>query len=171
MNYIENNLLSNEKIVYFTRMHWITFATPMILWVLTFAFFKYGPQLLPISIPISPLPIYQIGALICLVIAIFSSLGALIRYYTSEYGVTNKRVLIKVGWIRRSSLELFLDKVEAIYVDQSIPGRILGYGTLRIVGTGGTQDPFFYVPNPLKFRKIAQQQVDRGNRPPPPPPK
>lgn len=160
MSYIQRNLLNNEKIIYFTHMHWIVFFMPAFLMFLAFLMSIFGSSLFRISVPFFNFSISQMMTFFLLMIALITFLDALIRYLTSEYGITNKRVLIKTGWIRRSSLELFIDKVEAIYVDQSIMGRILNYGTLRIVGTGGTQDPFFYIPDPLMFRKVAQQQVD-----------
>jgi len=160
MSYISNNLLKNEKIIYSTRMHWIVFILPAILLAATFVFSVFAPLLFPGYIPFLNIRLASLVILICFLAAIFSGVSAFIRYVTSEYGITNKRILIKTGWIRRASLELFIDKVEAIYVDQSIPGRMLDYGSLRVVGTGGTQDPFFYVPRPLLFRRIAQEQID-----------
>lgn len=53
----------------------------------------------------------------------------LITYLTSEFGITNKRVLIKHGFIKRISLETLLNKIEGITVQQGILGRILNYGT------------------------------------------
>jgi uncharacterized membrane protein YdbT with pleckstrin-like domain len=73
--------------------------------------------------------------------------------------VTNRRVLIKVGFIRRHSLELLLPKVEGIAVDQGILGRILGYGTIIVTGTGGTKEPFRNIIAPMEFRKMVQQQT------------
>ena len=165
MSYIQNNLLKNEKIIYFTRIHWIIFGFPVFLLVLTFILSVYSQRLFPGYLPLSNVRLAAVVILILLLAAIFSGISAFIRYATSEYGITTKRVLIKTGWISRDSLELFLDKVEAIYVDQSILGRILDYGTLRVVGTGGTQDPFFYIPRPLEFRKIAQEQIDIEEHP------
>jgi uncharacterized membrane protein YdbT with pleckstrin-like domain len=43
--------------------------------------------------------------------------------------------------------------VETVNVDQSILGRILGYGTIRIVGTGGTNEVFENISHPIEFRK------------------
>jgi uncharacterized membrane protein YdbT with pleckstrin-like domain len=82
-----------------------------------------------------------------------------IAYKSSEFAVTNKRVLIKVGFIRRHSLELLLQKVEGIGVDQGIVGRIFGYGTIIVTGTGGTKEPFKNIENPLEFRKQVQQSI------------
>lgn len=81
----------------------------------------------------------------------------LIDYLTSEFAITNKRIIIKVGFISRRTLELNLAKVESVNVDQSILGRILGYGTIIVVGTGGTKEPFSDICTPLEFRKQFQQ--------------
>lgn len=160
MSYIQQNLLKNEKIIYFTPLHWIIFALPTALFAATILLSAFSPLLFPGYFPFLKIRMATLVIFVCLGSAIISGMGAFIRYTTSEYGITTKRVMIKTGWISRISLELFLNRVEAIYVDQSILGRILNYGSLRIVGTGGTQDPFFYVPNPLKFRKVAQEQVE-----------
>ena len=84
-----------------------------------------------------------------------------IRYKTSEFAVTNKRVLIKVGFIKRHSLELLLQKVEGIGVDQDFFGRIFGYGTIMVTGTGGTKEHFKKIENPLEFRKQVQQSISQ----------
>jgi len=82
-----------------------------------------------------------------------------IRSISSEFAVTNKRVLVKVGLIRRHSLELLLQKVEGIGVDQGILGRILGYGTITVSGTGGTREAFRMIADPLEFRRQVQASL------------
>jgi uncharacterized membrane protein YdbT with pleckstrin-like domain len=83
----------------------------------------------------------------------------LIDYWTSEFAITNKRVIVKVGLISRQTLELNLQRVESVSVDQSILGRLLGYGTITIIGTGGTREPFHRIANPLEFRKAVEEQL------------
>lgn len=61
-------------------------------------------------------------------------------------------VIIKVGWIRRNTLEVLLKKVEGISVDQGILGRILGYGNITVSGTGGAKRRFRFIKDPLMFR-------------------
>jgi uncharacterized membrane protein YdbT with pleckstrin-like domain len=77
--------------------------------------------------------------------------------WTSEYAITNKRVIIKVGLIRRRTIEMNISKIESINVDQTILGRILGYGDIAIVGTGGTKETFDTVSSPIQFRKKFQE--------------
>jgi len=84
-------------------------------------------------------------------------IAPLIELKTSEFAITNKRVIIKVGFISRRTVEMNLSKIESINVDQSILGRILGYGNIVIVGTGGTKEPFATIADPLTFRKKFQE--------------
>jgi uncharacterized membrane protein YdbT with pleckstrin-like domain len=78
---------------------------------------------------------------------------------TTEMVVTNIRVFLKTGWLSRKTIELNLGKVETVSVDQGILGRLLGYGTITVVGTGGTHERFKWVTAPLDFRRAIQAQV------------
>jgi len=93
------------------------------------------------------------------IIAIGSLLPLYVRWQTSEFAVTDRRVLVKVGLLSVHTLELLLPKVEAIGVDQTIGGRLLGYGTLRIVGTGGTVEAFARVAQPQALREAVVSQA------------
>jgi uncharacterized membrane protein YdbT with pleckstrin-like domain len=146
MGYIDKNLMSGERIVYRTKLHWIVFLWPIIFLILAVVFLASGKE------------IAILGALFIL-IALLSALSAFISFKTSEFGITNKRVLIKVGFIRRNSLETLLQKVEGIQVNQGILGRIFNYGTILIKGTGGTSNPFHKIEAPMEFRKKVQEQI------------
>jgi uncharacterized membrane protein YdbT with pleckstrin-like domain len=86
-------------------------------------------------------------------------LAPFIQQATSEFVITNKRIIIKIGLIARRTLEMNLNKIETVNVDQSILGRILGFGKITVIGTGGTREVFNNISKPMKFRK-AFQQVD-----------
>jgi hypothetical protein len=73
--------------------------------------------------------------------------------------VTDKRVLIKLGLIGRDSLETLLTKIEAIGVDQDIRGRLFNYGTITVIGTGGTHEAFPQIAAPMEFRRQVQAQI------------
>ena len=146
MSYIEKNLMSGEKLMYQESLHWVIFL-PTAAWILvSFVLFAQGPDIAPI------------GA-ITISIGILTAISSFINYKTSEFGVTNKRVIVKVGFIRRNSLEVLLNKVEGIQVSQGIMGRILDFGSITVSGTGGSRDPFHKISAPLEFRKQVQEQV------------
>ena len=87
-------------------------------------------------------------------------ISPLIENWTSEYAITNKRVIIKTGLISRKTLEINLSKIESVNVDQSILGRILGYGAIMVIGTGGTREKFSDIADPMQFRRVFQECVD-----------
>ena len=87
-----------------------------------------------------------------------------IQRATSEFAVTNRRVIIKVGLVSRRTVEMNLEKVESIGVDQSIVGRILDYGSIEVVGTGGTREPFRAIRDPLGFRRAVTEATEAMRR-------
>ena len=82
-----------------------------------------------------------------------------IQQATSEFAITTERVIIKMGLIARRTLEMNLSKIETVNVDQSIMGRILNYGSITVIGTGGTHEVFHNIASPMEFRK-AFQEID-----------
>ena len=146
MSYIEKNLMSGESVIYSAKLHWVVFLWPAIWLVIALIMFSSGGDAAAAG-----------GGAI--VIAILIGIASFINYSTSEFGITNKRVLAKVGFIRRNSLEVLLTKVEGIQVNQGILGRMLGYGSVVVSGTGGSKDPFHKISAPLEFRRKAQEQI------------
>jgi uncharacterized membrane protein YdbT with pleckstrin-like domain len=83
----------------------------------------------------------------------------LLESKSDEYAVTNKRVIIKVGIFSRKTLEMNLSKIESIGVDQGILGKILGYGSIRITGTGATKETFYKVGSPMELKRAVDKQL------------
>ena len=59
--------------------------------------------------------------------------------------------------IARSTFEMNLSKIESVTVDQTVIGRMLNYGSITIIGTGGTKETFHNISQPLSFRKAFQE--------------
>ena len=87
---------------------------------------------------------------------------AWVRYKTTELAITTRRVIVKVGLIRRSTIEININKVESIQVDQAILGRMFNFGTLVIAGAGSSQAPIAGISSPMAFRKAFIEAQDRG---------
>jgi uncharacterized membrane protein YdbT with pleckstrin-like domain len=68
--------------------------------------------------------------------------------------------MMKVGVFNNRSIELVLNKVEAIAVNQSLMGRIFGYGDIVVTGSGGTKESFSHIQGPLAFRRAVQSVTD-----------
>lgn len=157
MSYLKNTLLVNEKILYYTHPHPVVFTVSIVWGVLAVLLFIVGTAL---NLTVFGYNIGRIIGVIFLLFCAYYALLAFLTYISSEYSVTNKRVLMKTGLIARSSLEVILQRIESIHVEQSMTGRILDYGTVIICGTGGSKDIFYFIPKPLNFRRIAQEQIE-----------
>lgn len=162
MSYIESNLLDDEHLVYSARLHWIIFIKSF-FWLLIaiLVYILVPPYYFHPSEVAQPIPVHKIALLIPLLFSISYGLGAYARYATSEFGVTDKRIMIKLGVVRRYTFENFLQKVESIQVYQSVLGRMLNYGSIIIHGTGGSREVYALLDNPLVFRKMAQEQIEK----------
>ena len=139
--------MPGEQIEYRTTLYWLVFVVPILLLIAAIWLFSLGGN------------IAKILAYILMVGVLVTGLSAVIERRTSEFAVTNKRVLIKTGLIRRHSLETLLSKIESIGVAQSLLGRILGFGTIVISGTGGSKEPFHRIADPMMFRRRVQEQI------------
>lgn len=145
MSYIDENLLPDEHVVYRAELHWIIFARAILVLVV---------GLVLVFVP----RIGQAG-LVVLLLGVVMLVPPFVDYRTTELGVTNKRVIVKTGLVRRRTLELLLRQVEAISVDQSLLGRLLGFGSITLTGTGGVREVFHRVREPLELRRRIHGQV------------
>jgi uncharacterized membrane protein YdbT with pleckstrin-like domain len=158
MGYIDKHLAPGEQVVFRTRLHPVIFAGTA-----AFAAFVLGAVALIVSRnELAPRTVALLW-LAGVVIGPGSLLPLYVRWRTCEFAVTDRRVLVKLGMLSVHTLELLLPKVEAIGVDQSIWGRLLGYGTLRIVGTGGTVEAFARVAHPQALREAVVRQPVRSS--------
>jgi uncharacterized membrane protein YdbT with pleckstrin-like domain len=139
MGYVDSNLSKDEQIVRRGVVHWAIFSPAMF-------FGAFGVLGLTAST----------GFGVFLGLAVLLLIGEAILRSTTEMAITNKRVIMKRGLISRKTLELNLNKIENLGVDQGLLGRMLNYGTVTVVGTGGTRETFKYVADPLAFRKTVQ---------------
>jgi uncharacterized membrane protein YdbT with pleckstrin-like domain len=161
MSYVERNLIPGEKLVYRTGVHWSVLFGPAvaaaIFAVPGIAILVFRDEIVAKGIPANAVEIA--GAVLILVgAAIFGY--SVMKKNATEIAVTDKRVIIKTGMTSRRSLEIMLAKVESIGIDETMMGRMLGYGTVVIHGTGGTPEPFRKIAHPAEFRMAVQQQVD-----------
>ena len=83
-----------------------------------------------------------------------TGLRAFIRRAATELAVTDHRVIYKTGLLSRHTIEMNLDKVESVDVDQTLLGRLFGYGTITVRGTGGSLEPIRDIGDPLTFRSF-----------------
>jgi len=153
MSYVDSQLLPNEAVLYRARLHRSLYAVS----------FVFGVMALVATIFAVGQPSVWWVALALGVVTALTFVSSWFRSSSSEFAVTDKRVIIKVGLVRRRTLETMLGKVEGIGVDQSLTGRILGFGTIVVTGTGGTKEEFDRIANPLEFRRQVQAAISSSD--------
>jgi uncharacterized membrane protein YdbT with pleckstrin-like domain len=135
MSYAQSVLQPGETIVATGRLHWIIYRWAIAFLIAGVILVWLGSVYWPTYDTVIAVTAMTFGVLF---VATFAY-AWFVRWIT-EFAVTNRRVISKRGFIWRETEEMIMDKVETVDVDQSVPGRVLGYGTMRITGTGGSND-------------------------------
>lgn len=122
--YLNSTLTSKETILYESRISfWSQFPT--------------------ILLGFATLPAFGLGFILFWVV--------FMRWKTTRIGITNRRIVSTFGIFARSILELNIRKVDRVEVIQTIPGRILNYGSLVFYGAGSKQAPVPNIKMPKEF--------------------
>jgi len=147
-SYTTATLQPNERPLHQTTIHWMALSGSVIGAVLS----------LIVIVPIAMFAAWRdfYWAWMLLVIPAGILLSAAVTVKTSELVITDRRVLIKVGFIQRHTFEMFISKIESVAVFQSMLGRLFNYGTVEIRGTGGSAESFATIAAPLPFRDAIQ---------------
>ena len=167
MSYIQDNLMPNEKILFSARVHPAVFIQSAVAFAGSIALIVYtlslaGEKDNPFSGIIAGF--YCLLSTGILLASIILGLEALFTILTTEFAVTNRRVVAKTGFIRRHTLEMLLPKVESVAVRQTILGRILNFGTVTVIGTGGTRESFRAIYEPIAVRRKINQIIEHSTQ-------
>lgn len=133
MSYIDDSLIEGERVLHRARVSWWS----------VFGYIVLGLVLLVV------------------VVGLFFLVYAWIKVRSTEIAITNRRVIAKFGFIRRETVEINLEKVEALRVDQTFLGRFLNYGTVFISGAGTSVAPIRDIADPLVFRRKFMEATNR----------
>ena len=144
MSYVSDSLGPGETIVHEATIHWIVYFWPLVATLVG----------LGAALVFCPFALVVFGAaLLWLLVAWFMS-------RTTELAVTSRKVVAKVGFIARSTIEQRLEKVDSVSVDQSFLGRVLGFGNVTVHGTGINATPIKMIADPLAFRRKVEQAIE-----------
>ena len=147
-SYTATTLQADEKPLHQTNIHWMALSGSVIGALLSLI------VIVPIAMFAAWKDFYWAWFLVVIPVGILVSASVTVR--TSELVITDRRVLIKVGFIQRHTFEMFISKIESVAVFQSMLGRVFDYGTVTIRGTGGSSESFATIAAPLQFRDAIQ---------------
>jgi uncharacterized membrane protein YdbT with pleckstrin-like domain len=162
MSYIQDNLMPNEKILFSARVSTAIFIPACIPFVAT-CFFAAIALSAGSKNDVSQ-GIYAffliLIAIMFFILTIRYGLEALITILTTEFAVTNRRVIAKTGFFHRHTLEMLLPKIESVAVYQNIMGRLFNFGSVTVTGTGGTKEKFRAIVEPVAVRSKINQIIE-----------
>jgi uncharacterized membrane protein YdbT with pleckstrin-like domain len=146
-SYVESVLAPGERVVHRAAIsHWkyaFSYLVGLLLIAAALAAWVYGKRE-------APWPAVEAAAA---VVGILAILVALVRRSTNELVLTDRRIIAKSGLVSRNTVEMNLSKVESLHVNQSLAGRLLGYGDVTVVGTGSSLEPLRGISSPLELRR------------------
>jgi membrane protein YdbS with pleckstrin-like domain len=149
VSYLDRVLQPEERVLVRGYLHWVIYLPSLMLQAVAIALAAWAR----LSLTGHPLAmVVYAGAGLLLLLGISAFLGRMVVRLTTEFAVTDHRVIVKRGFMSLHTVEMNLDKVESVDVDQTILGRILGYGAVTIHGVGARWDPIPRIADPLKFR-------------------
>ena len=147
MGYVEKVLQPEESVIYKTTVHWFVYlhaclwgALALVALIVSMRFDSTGASVM------------QWIALALLIVAVLMALVAWIRRITTELAITSRRIIYKSGLLKRTTFELNRSSVESVNVEQSVLGRLLGYGHVELKGTGTSSQHMPLIHDPLQFR-------------------
>ena len=149
--YTASNLSKGEKVVFTTgisKWHWVGISCVGLLSIMGYGWTMSSSSLWT-----------QVPGLMVSTLFLIATLNGIISQYTTEYVVTNKKIVAKHGWIARKTDELLLKKAEGLDVEQGIIQRMLGYGTVKFSGTGSQKVIFDYVDDPMNAKKQLENLI------------
>ena len=137
--------MPGESLVLKAHQHWVVLVKPLLIPILLIAAAIAYDILYPVN--------WQLVTLAVVAISLLWFIVVYIRWRSRGFTITDRRVLLDTGVFARSSKVIALDRVQDIATNQSIVGRMLGYGRIEIDSAGAAgAEVLADIPHPQKFR-------------------
>ena len=154
-SYVTKVLMPDEQIIYAATLHWIMYLHGLAITICGGLMGFYSQPVLTVLFG------ERLGAqftkpvsMVAMLIVLTGSallFGAYMRQISTELVVTNKRLIAKYGFISFTTFEILVNRITGANFDQSITGRLLGFGTVLVHGAGGEISPIDQVADPQLF--------------------
>ena len=160
----EKTLEQGEQIMYRGRLHWYfnfrytVWGAASIAAGLFFMGYAAGNVLERATVSI----LLGVGAVACLLGLGLIFYGYFLRVKT-EFAVTDSRFIQKDGIFSIKLTEIPLFKIETVNFEQTFIERIVGTGSIELVGSGGTNHKVESVQDPMKVRNIITTYMKEEN--------
>jgi membrane protein YdbS with pleckstrin-like domain len=150
VGYIEKSLGPDETLIYKAHFHWLYYTSA---WVILIATLGIAAGIVSAALSNDLRWAILLGG--CAVVLVVL-LRRMLPIWTTEIGVTNHRLIVKRGWLHRSTDELQLKAIEQVNLEQGMMGRVFDFGRVDVHGTGTDDIKVPAVASPLDFLKAVE---------------
>lgn len=157
MSYIQQSLGDGETVITYARFHVLYFVAAWL--VLLIPLLLFLAALVEAAQFTDPL---VLGTALLLLLGLGMFARMMIRQWSTEIGITSHRFVEKYGLLSMHTNEIALPNIEGVRVNQSVLGRLFGYGTVRIEGTGVDSVTTPAIADPVGFVRAIQTAKERG---------
>jgi hypothetical protein len=116
-----------------------------------------GVAILAFALLMMFLPSFKLTGWAAIVVALVPAVEVIriaLDWWNERYIITNRRVMEVRGIINKNVRDSALEKVNDVELNQSIVGRVLGYGTVQIItGSDIGVNQFRRISNPVRFKR------------------
>ena len=162
MNELDQNLLTDETILFETKKHWFSLLRDSAIAILIVLGAILARWLSPNGEGLfgwlgSALDVIaNIAILVAIVWIVYNTAV----YLSAHFGVTNMRVLRYEGLLRRRSSETLLTMLTDVRLAEPALGRMLGFGDIQVLTASGAagEDNFKTVMKAAALRTAIQEQ-------------
>jgi membrane protein YdbS with pleckstrin-like domain len=158
MAYSEESLGQNEKLIYQAHFHPLYYVAA---WVSLIFFLALATGAVIYADEIMKWVLLAVCAAGLTVLAVRMK-----PIWTTEIAVTNHRLVLKRGWLSRSTTELQLKNIEEVNFHQGLLGRIFGFGQIVLHGTGVDDLILPNIANPTDLVKAIENASIPVKQPP-----
>lgn len=164
-SYLESLLGEREKIILVTRPHWFMLVRAILVEVILILIVFAATIIASISIQhVAPLPIIVTIGFVILLIPIATMTIDILNWSNRQFIITNRRVVQISGIFNKNVIDSNLEKVNDVKMEQSVLGRLVGYGDIEILTASEFGVNLFKrIDKPVRFKTAmlnAKEQID-----------
>ena len=160
MAYSEKNLFNNEKVVVEKYPHWIYLAPRALILMVASAL---GILALLFRVDNNSITVVLRAAAGLLVLgSLLFFLGRLIGWRATQFIVTTERCIYRAGVLKKTGIEIPLDRISTVFFSQTFLERLVQAGDLGIESAGeGSRQNFSDISDPVGEQNLIYPEMER----------
>jgi membrane protein YdbS with pleckstrin-like domain len=155
--YPDELLVEGERVVLHTRPHWKMLVLPVLVFLVVVGAGSFLAAL--VSAQSWAVVAWSALAVVAAVLVGRFTVLPFVRWRTTHFVVTTRRVLVREGVLSRSGMDIPMSRINTVQFRHTAAERMLGCGTLVIESASDEPLEFTDVPAVEKVHSLLYQEV------------